>query len=230
MRRLGFFIWLITAITVQAAEDDWRAALAQMPLRTGVTELDTSNYVDVMLQAFGSNDTVKALIFQPGAVDTFFWHRETRVLLTNASPSLLDEVVAMTNQTRIRASFRPPLLLLHFDWDPLEPACEIWHGEAVDKIRARPFAAHVLYDDKDWDFTLPVLKKATGITIAPKLHSRYSYHFYRSSFAAWNLNAWEALETVSLATRTVFDVEKRKVTFREDDRYLTAFPQDGSQK
>ena len=217
MRRLSCILLFLSLLAVHAQEE-WRTVLASMPLRTNVTELNTSNYVNTMLGAFQSNDTVKALVFMPGAVDTFFWHRETTVRLTNTSPTLLDAAVALTNQTRICATFRPPWLLLHFDWDPLEPLAQIKEPATVEKIRAKRFPAHVIFNDRDWDYLLPTLKKSTGVTVGPKLHSRYSYHFYRSSFAAWNLNAWEGLELVSLASKTTFTVEKRKVTFKEDLR------------
>ena len=121
MRQLACILVALSTFTV-SAQDEWRSVLAGMPLRTNVTELNTFNYVNTILGAFKSNDTVKALVFMPGAVDTFFWRRETAAQLTNTSPTLLDAVVALTNQTRIRATFRPPWLLLHFDWDPLEHA------------------------------------------------------------------------------------------------------------
>ncbi len=214
---MACILLVLSTFTVRA-QDEWRSVLAGMPLRTNVTELNTFNYVNTLLGAFQSNDTVKALVFMPGAVDTFFWQRETAARLTNASPSLLDAVIALTNQTRIRATFRPPWLLLHFDWDPLEPLEQIKDSAAADKIRAKRFPAHAVFNDRDWDYLLPILKKSTGVTVTPKLHSRYSYHFYRSSFAAWNLSSWEALELVSLASKTTFTVEKKKVTFKEDLR------------
>jgi hypothetical protein len=217
MRRLACVLLLFAAIAARA-QDAWRAALAGMPLRTNITQLTTFNYAGAMLGAFRSNDTVKAFVFQPGAVDTFFWRRETTAQLTNASPTLLDAVVALTNQTRVRATFRPPFLLLHFDWDPLEPLSHIKDPATADKLLAKRLPAHAVFNDRDWDYLLPILKKAAGVTVAPKRHSRYSYHFYRSSFAAWNLNAWEALQVVSLATKTTFTVEKKQVTFQEDLR------------
>jgi hypothetical protein len=223
MRPLICVLFLL-ATPVARAQDVWRDVLAGMPLRTNITELTASNYVNTMLGAFQSNDTVKALVVMPGAVDTFFWHRETTARLPPAPSTLLDAVVALTNQTRIRATFRPPGLFLHFDWDPLEPLFQIRDVPTAEKILARHFPAHAVFNDWDWDYLLPILKKAGGVTVAPKLHSRYSYHFYRSSFAAWNLNSWEALEVVSLATKTTFTVEKKKVTFKEDLRDPSAGP------
>lgn len=217
MRRLASLFLLFSALTIRA-QDDWRIVLAAMPLRTNISELNTFNYANVLLGALQSNATVKALVIMPGAVDTFFWQRDKTVRLTNTSPTLLDAVIALTNQTRIRATFLPPWLLLHFDWDPLEPLELIKDPATIEKIRAKRFPAHVVFNDRDWDYLLPILKKSTGVTVAPKLHSRYSYHFYRSTFAAWNLNSWEALELISLASKTTFTVEKRQVTFKEDPR------------
>src|SRR5581483_2691992 len=212
MRLFAAFLLLVNASICRAA-DDWRAVLAGMPLREPVTELNTSNYARLLLGAFESNDTVKALIIMPGAVDTFFWHRETTATLTNASPTLLDAVVALTNQTRIHATFEPPFLLLRFDWDPQQPLCEILDGTPIAKLQRKTFAGHVLCNDQDWDSMLPTLKKGTGLAIAPKKHSRYSYHFYRSTFAAWNLNSWEAVEAMALSTRTIVSVGRRTLSF-----------------
>ena len=72
-----------------------------------------------MLNAFQSNGVVKALIFMPGATDELFFFRRAHATLTNANPSLLDAVAALTNQTHIQAAFQPPLLLLHTTEDAL---------------------------------------------------------------------------------------------------------------
>ena len=217
MRGLACLFCLMAALTGRAA-DDWQTAFARMPLKGNVNELNTSNYAGALLGAFASNGAVKALILMPGAVDTFFWHRETRVILTNTTPSLLDAVVALTNQTRIRATYEPPFLLLRFDWDPVQPLCEVKDGAAIENLRQRLIAYSAVFADKDWDFTLAGLKKAAGMTILPKVHSRYSYHFYRSTFAATDLSAWEAVEAISLSTRTKISVEKRRIIFKEDAR------------
>jgi hypothetical protein len=220
MRRAANLLLLLAALAARAA-DNWQTQLGGMPLRTNVTELNATNCVNVVLRAFQSNDVVKAVIFMPGAVDTFFWHRATRANLTNDSPTLLDAIVALTNQTRIHATFTPPFLLLHFDPDPITAQWGFKDAATVDKLKQRHFVTHAIYNDRDWDSMLPILRKAWGVTITPKLHSRYSFHFYRSSFAAWNLSGWEALEAVSLATKTTFIVEKRKLSFTEDFRDMT---------
>jgi hypothetical protein len=171
-----------------------------------------------MLGAFGSNDVVKGLVFMPGATDEFYMFRRARASLTNISPTLFDAVTALTNQTLIRVTFRPPLLLLHTDEDPLEPIAEIKDLETAVKIEGTQFVPHALYNDKDWDFLLPILNKNFKLKFTPILHSRFSWHFYRHSFAGWNLNGREALEAIALAGKSGFTIEKRKVAFQGDER------------
>ena len=55
--------------------------------------------------------------------------------LDGSDPNLLDAVIALTNQTFIRASFRPPFLLLHTDEDPLEPANTIEDEKTGSRLR-----------------------------------------------------------------------------------------------
>src|SRR5436190_21325166 len=145
----------------------WEAALERMPLGQNVVELNRTNCVRLMLDAFQSNQVVKALIFMPGATDEFYMFRRAKALLTSSSPSLLDAVVALTNQTLIRATFRPPLLLLHSDEDPLEPLVTIEHEGTANKLRASRFVPHALYDDRDWDFVQPILARALKADVRP---------------------------------------------------------------
>jgi hypothetical protein len=210
---------LIFAFSLRTrAQEPWQSALAKMPLVTNVAELNRTNCVDITLRSFQSNDVVKALVFMPGATDEFYLFRRARASLTNGSPTLLDAIAALTNQTFIRATFRAPLLLLHTDEDPADPISVIKNPATAARIRETPFASHGIYNDRDWDFLLPVLKKSYGITFAPKLYSRNSFHFYRHSFAEWNLDGWEALEAIALAGKTRFTVDRKRVTFEGDNR------------
>ena len=200
-----------------------------MPLGGHVTQLNRTNCVDVVLHAFQSNSVVKALIFMPGATDEFYMFRRARADLTNAAPSLLDALIALTNQTFIRITFFPPLLLLHTDEDPLDPLIAIQHQPTVDKLKKARFLAHMLYDDRDWDVLQPALKKQLGIDIKPWRYSTDSWHFYRHSFAAWNLTGWEALQAAALAGKTKFTIQHNLAVFQLDERVravpkLDAFP------
>ena len=203
---------------VVGAAEDWQSALAAMPLRTRITELNRTNCVEVMLQAFQSNQIVKALVFMPGATDEFYMFHRAKARLLNPNSSLLDAVAALTNQTLIRATFHPPLLLLHTEEDPLEPLIRIADQPTAEKLRRRNFPAHVLYNDRDWDALQPLLKKALKVDIRPWRYSYDTYHFYRHSLAGWGLNGWEALEAIALAGKTKVSVESRRVIFEGDER------------
>jgi hypothetical protein len=215
--RLVLCILICFAGYVGVAET-WQEALSQMPLGTNVAQLNQTNCLKLMLPAFGSNDTVKALIFMPGATDEFYMFHRAKAALTNSSPTLLDCVNALTNQTLIKATFRAPLLLLHTDEDPLDPLEVIHHQKTADKLATRKFAPHGVYYDKDWDFMVPILEKYTKASIRPWLNTMKSWHFYRHSFAEWNLNGQEALDAISLAGKTTYTVEWGKVIFEGDTR------------
>jgi hypothetical protein len=188
------------------AAESWPEALAHMPLGSNVRQLNPSNCVDILLSALESNAVVKALIFMPGATDELYMFRRAKAELRNASPTLLDAVSALTNQTLIRATFRPPMLLLHTDEDPLEPVIDIEQQTVADKLKRARFAAHRVFNDRDWDFVQPILKKTLRTDIRPWQYSYDSWHFYRHSFAAWGLTGWEALEAVALAGKTTVSV------------------------
>lgn len=189
-----------------------------MPLRANVRQLNRTNCVDIMLRAFQSNDVVKALIFMPGATDEFYMFRRAQANLTKVSPSLLDALKALTNQTLICATFHPPLLLLHTGEDPLEPLISIEHQPTADKIARARFVPHGMYNDRDWDFMEPILRKKLKVDVRPWPRSFDSWHFYRHSFAAWNLTGREALEAVALAGKTRVSIRPRHVVFTVDTR------------
>jgi hypothetical protein len=212
---------LMVALSLSfAAADTWQSALSRMPLPANTTRLQRTNCVPILLNAFRSNEVVKALIFMPGATDELYMFHRVDAVLTNSSPSLLDAVMALTNQTHIHATFRAPFLLLHSDEDPLEPLAEIKDEATAAKVRRVRFVPHVVYNDRDWDSLLFTLQKTYGVWLYPKLHSRSSWHFYRHSFAAWNLSGWEGLQALCLAGKTKFTVERRQLVFGGDTRVL----------
>ncbi len=217
----GVLVLALTSLSSRAA-DDWPAALARMPLAGHVAQLSRTNCVEVMLNAFQSNSVVKALIFMPGATDEFYMFRRARAELTNAHPSLLDAVCALTNQTLIRVTAIPSLLLLHTDEDPLEPLVRIEHAPTVVKVMRARFPSHMLCNDRDWTYVQPTLKKALKMDIRPWRSSYDTWHFYRHSFAGWNMTGWEALETVALAGKTTVTVIRNRIVFEGDDRVRAA--------
>jgi hypothetical protein len=208
----------MSSATASAVDD----ALSRMPLSAGVTHLSRTNCVEVMLRAFQSNTTVKALVFMPGATDEFYMFRRAEARLTNASPTLMDAVRALTNQTHIRATFRAPALLLHTSEDPLDPLIEIKHQATAAKLRASPCAPLLAYNDRDWDFLHTAVAKRLESKLKPAMGSMDSWHFYRHSFAGWNLTDWETLECLARAGKSRFTVRQNLVEFECDMRYLGA--------
>jgi hypothetical protein len=209
------------------AQTTWQEALAKMPLSQPVAELNHTNAVKVMLASFQRNPAVKALIFMPGATDEFYFFHRARAKLTNSSPTLLDAVVALTNQTHIRATLRPPFLLLHTAEDPLEPVSKIEDQKTADSIKRHKYDKAAVYNDCDWDYMEHWLGFFLNTNMRPRPFSHDSNHFFRHSFAEFDLNGWEALEAVAMAGKTKFTVQKNKVIFEGDERLPALPPTDG---
>jgi len=209
---------LCLAPLVPGSAQTWQAALGRMPLEPNVAQLNRTNCVQTLLRAFQSNDVVKALIFMPGATDELYFFRRAQANLTNSPASLLAAICALTNQTLIRATFRPPLLLIHTAEDLLEPAITLKHPPTAARLKQARFVPHAIYNDRDWDCLQPILSASLQTNLRPAQYSRDSWHFYRHSFAAWNLTGWEALEATALAGQTRFTVRRRQVVFELDMR------------
>jgi len=223
---LAFLALLAAGFPLQA-QTAWQEEFAKMPLASRAPELNRSNCVAAMLGSFRRNPAVKGLIFMPGATDEFYFFRRARARLTNSAPTLLDAVAALTNQTYIRATLRAPFLLLHTAEDPLEPISAVEDQKAAAAIQRRKFAKNALYNDRDWDYMEHLLGFYLNMTMIPKPRSRDSNHFFRNSFAAFDLNGWEALEATALAGKTRFTVKKNQIVFEGDTRVLGAPPAEG---
>jgi hypothetical protein len=200
------------------AQDTWQADLSRMPLGANVRQLTRADGVDTLWHAFQSNGVVKAIILMPGATDEWYMFQPARVVLEQDSPSLLDAISALTNQTRIRVTFRPPFLLLHADWDLLEPAIKVQDERTAARLKQARFVPHAVYNDRDWDFLQPILKKSLKTALRPWKYSTASWHFYRHSFVGWDLTGWEAIEAAALAAKTTCTVHRDKVVFEVDMR------------
>jgi len=203
-----------------AAQTTWQEEFAKMPLAEKVTELNRTNCAKVMLGAFQRNPAVKGLVFMPGATDEFYFFRRARATLTNRAPTLLDAVLALTNQTYIRATLRPPLLLLHTAEDPLDPIIVIQDPRTADRLHKKHFEKHGVFDDCNWDFMQPILAFDLDTKMLPGLNAFESHHFFRHSFAEFDLNGWDALQAVALAGKTEFTVQRKKVVFANDPRVI----------
>lgn len=220
---------MLTAHMALAAEELWPAALSRMPLGTGASSLNETNCAQLLLGGFQSNATVKALIFMPGATDELFFFRRVQATLTNVNPSLFDALVALTNQSLLRVTFQPPFLLIYSEEDVLTLAVTIQHPRTMDKLKAGKPIPHLLTLDRDWNQLLALIKKPINATLRPYRGTRESWHFYRHTFAGWNLTPWETLAAAAQAGKTQFTVRRGTVIFEVDPRigaipHLEKFP------
>jgi hypothetical protein len=224
MKILAFIAgaWLAAAAAV-GAQETWQSALSRMPLGVhvppgGTMELTRTNCVPLMLNAFQSNGVVKALIFMPGATDELYFFQRAHAKLTNVHPSLLDAVMALTHQTYIEATFRPPFLLLHTTEDSLNPIAIVKSESTAVKLRRTIFPDYVLFNDNDWDGVLAKLHHKLHVWLRPRHGSPGSWHFYRHSFVACGVTDWQMLEALALAGKTTFTLHWLTADFGPDWR------------
>ena len=226
---LSFLVFAVSLCGKAYAGESWQDALSRMPLGKHVTELDRTNCISVVLNAFQSNDVVKAIIFMPGATDELYFFRRAHATLSGKNPSLADAIVALTNQTYIEADFHPPFLLMHKSGDALNPIAVIKHPTTATKLKTRIVPDHLLFNDSDWDDLRSVLRSKLSVGLRPFSNSPDSWHFYRHNFAACGLTQWELLEAIALSDKTTFSVHWWTADFRLDMRAgpivpLKAFP------
>jgi hypothetical protein len=219
-RKLGVLCLLLVCAPVLAlAQQTWQQALSGMPLVPPINRLTSTNCVAVCLKAFQSNGVVKALVFMPGATDRLYFFHDVKADLTNRAPSLLDAVMALTNQTRIRAEFQSPFLLLHSHEDVLEADITVRDQATLDKLHRVRFVRHAQYNDRDWDYLVPELRFRFNLEFLPTHGTMGSWHFYRYSLAGWDLNGYETVRMLALAGKCKVTVERKQVVFVPDRRY-----------
>ncbi|MGA2683921.1 MAG: hypothetical protein ABSF51_02600 [Verrucomicrobiota bacterium] len=221
MVRLAVCVWLTTAGAAVPAQETWQGVLGRMPLgipQSGITELNRTNCVPLMLNAFQSNAVVKALIFMPGATDELYFFRRANAKLTNAHPTLLDAVVALTNQTYVQATFQPPLLLLHTTEDPLDAIAMVKNQSTAAKLRNEAIPDRIIFIDAGWDDVRAVVNKKMSVGLRPFSNTPDSWHFFRLNFAACGVTEWEMLETIALTDKTKFTVHWLTAGFELDRR------------
>lgn len=217
MTRLLLVIMLACS-TAFADEAAWPDALNTMPLGTNINVLNRTNCAEVLLTRFQSNSAVKAFIFMPGATDELYFFRRVNVALTSANPTLLDAVIALTNQSPLRITSRGAFLLLYSCEDVLELEIKIQHEKTGEKLKAGKPLPHLVMIDRDWTQFLAVTQKKISPTLWPFPRTKESWHFYRHTFAAWNLTPWETLEAAAYSGKTKFTVVRGQVNFLLDER------------
>jgi hypothetical protein len=204
---------LMIAGLAKAAERSWQDEVAQMPLPSPAPLLNRDNSVCVLMDSFRSNATVKALVVLPGVADDYYLVNRDQPKLNLGATNLLEAIAALTNSTALRASFRPPFLLLHMDTDRLEPASRVEDSGRAERLKIERHIPTLKYCDAHWDRLQPALRKALDCPVTPPARSKDAWHFDRHNLAGWGLTDWEVLEAVSLSAKTRFTVRRQGVVF-----------------
>lgn len=211
------------------ADESWQDAFSRMPLGAHVAQLNRTNAIPLMLNAFQSNRVVKAFIFMPGAADDFVFYRDAHATLTNANPSLADAIVALTNQTGIHAVFRSPFLILYTSEDSLDSIITIKSKSLFAKLRKRIVPNHIVLVDCNWDFVRPKLQNKLSVGLRPFPKAPSSWHIWPGNFAACGVTQWELLQAIALSTKTTLTLHWFTADYVLDDRSgpvqnLNSFP------
>jgi hypothetical protein len=206
-------IRFVGVILPALADEAWEAELNRMPLATNRIHFSKSEPAEIILRALQTSVVVKAIVFLPSATDELYFNDRGSVVFTNSTPTVLDAISALTQHTGIRAIFRAPFLMLGETNDFFAPLLKSMDSPLFEKLRQKPFTPEWVMIDKEWDQLYPTLKKHLETRLAPLTGSSDSWHFYRTYFAAHDLNALEAVELVSLATKTEVAAEKHRLKF-----------------
>ena len=185
-----------------------------MTLGAKPPQLNRDNCVGVLLSAFQSNQVVKALIVLPGVADDFYLINRDQPKLNLTARNLGEAVMALTNATALRATFRRPFLLLHLDRDLIEPELEVQNDDTAARFKREHHWNHAVYCDRHWETIQPELKGKLKIALRPSARSEDAWHFSRHNLAGWNLSDWEFLSALSLAGGTSVRIERSRIVFQ----------------
>lgn len=192
-------------------------ALRAMPLPAAAT-LNRSNAVDVLLGAFQSNGVIKAIVILPGVSDDFYLiHRDAPALNLRAT-NLWEGIVALTNATAMRVTWREPFVLLHAGArEVLRASIRIEDMAMAGRLKLKNLPERVLHLDAHWETIQPALERALGRRVRPEGASTEAWHFNRHNLTGANLTGWELLEAVSLTGGTTVTVQKLGIHFQIRD-------------
>ena len=188
-------------------------ALRAMPVPP--VALNRSNAVDVLLGSFQSNAVVKAVVVLPGVSDDFYLiHRDAPALNLRAT-NLWAAIVALTNATPMRVTWRESFVLLHAGArEVLQASMRMDDTAMAGRLREQRLSGRMLHLDAHWEMVQPALERALGRTVRPQGASTDAWHFNRHNLAGWNLTGWELLEVISLTGGTKVTVQNRGIDFQ----------------
>ena len=192
----------------------WESALAQMAL-TKKGPLERETVIPVCLESFRSNATVKALLFLPGVSDDFYLINRSKPRLAIPASTLSEALIALTNATQIKVSYRAGFLMVHTARDRLDPQIIVKNRATAEQLAIMRSTQEFECIDLHWDALQAKLQTAFHIAIRPKAGSQSAWHFARHNLAAFGLTDGELIAALSTAGKTKVVIGRNTVSFTE---------------
>lgn len=197
-----------------ASGQSWESALAQMALtKKGPFERET--VIPVCLESFRSNATVKALLFLPGVSDDFYLINRNKPKLAIPAATISEALIALTNATQIKVSYRAGFLLVHTARDRLDPQVIVKNRATAEQLAIMHSTQEFECVDLHWDALQSKLQTAFHMAIRPKAGSQSAWHFARHNLAAFGLTDGELIAALSTAGKTKVVIERNALSFTE---------------
>lgn len=213
---VAFLLGLLPAPAPAApsAEVNWPDAFAAMPLPSPAPRLNRDNAICVILEAFRSNALVKAIVVLPGVSDDFYLVNRDQPPLNLAATNLWQAVHALTNSTAVRATLRPPFLLLHLPNEHTQPAVIAGEDTLARKLKNPARLHRLACCDAHWETLQPELQKRLRTRLRPEARSEAAWHFERHNVSGWGLTGWELLLATAWAGGTEAVIADSHVSFQ----------------
>ena len=189
----------------------WTEALRAMPLGPGTPPINRDNAVSTLFEAFRSNAVVKGVLVLPEVADDFYLIHRDAPKLNLRRTNLLEALVALTNATALRLTWKEPFVLLHLAGDTLSPGMRVEHPATEDWLRRDTKFPAAHFVDVHWERLQPRLAAGLGCRVRPEAASTDAWHFARHNFVGWGLSGWEVLEAASLTGNTTVIIQNRAI-------------------
>ena len=146
-----------------------------------------------------------------------FIYRRARATLSNSAPTLLDAVMALTNQSYIRATFNPPFLVMHTAEDPAEPYPLLMTNTRRIESR-RNISRNTAFTTTGTGITCSRFWILIWIQKCCRAFISHQSHHFFAVLRDILFERVDALRAVALAGKTCFAVERKTVVFTGDTR------------
>ena len=213
---LHTFATLVLLSFVALRAQDWQTAFSKIPILTQTFPAYQTPPIELILTNFQPTAEIRGVILMPGAADRIIFYDWGQINLPQ-NPTLLDAVAALTNKVGLRVFVAPPFLLIGMPYDdPSDPLAILTKTKPEKlKLDQRKLPGRTYYIDRPYDRLVPKVEKLSRLRIKPSLSSPASWHFYRLSFVAYDVNAAELLRAVAYGTKTSVRIEGKRATFAE---------------